>query len=77
MSEATAPTTYFSSTDVAKFCGCTVHTVGVWARAERIKSFRTPGNQLRFRPADLLSFLEAHGYDVPEVVREATGSRAA
>lgn len=42
---------------VADLFGVHIDTVRVWADSGRIPSFRTPGGQRRFRPADVNALL--------------------
>lgn len=68
---------YFTTSDLAEFCGVEGKTIHNWAAKGSIPHFRTPGRHLRFRPADVLAFLKAYGYAVPAVVAEAQSSAAA
>jgi excisionase family DNA binding protein len=62
-------------------------TVYLWIREGRLPAVRTPGDQFRLRPDDVLSFCEKNGLAVPRrlarnpkrlllVGRAATGARA-
>jgi putative resolvase len=46
-----------SISDVAVMLGVSVATVRRWADAGHLASYRTPGGQRRFNPADVDSFL--------------------
>jgi excisionase family DNA binding protein len=47
--------------DVARRFNVSVVTVGKWADAGLIPSFRTPGGQRRFYAADVDAFIESAG----------------
>jgi hypothetical protein len=65
---------YFKATDLAGFCGVDLKTIHNWADQAKIDFFRTPGRHLRFRPGEVLRFLEKYGYDLPEVVKQAAAA---
>ncbi len=50
---------------VARHCSADLKTIHNWVNAGQIRSFRTPGRHLRFRPEDVVEFLERFGYPVP------------
>lgn len=50
---------------VAKHCSADLKTIHNWVNAGQIRSFRTPGRHLRFRPGDVVKFLQEYGYPVP------------
>lgn len=64
-------TALFVASDVAKFCQVDLKTIHNWVEKGEIKSFRTPGRHLRFKPGPLKRFLEKFGYDVPADVASA------
>ncbi len=53
------------ASDVAAICRVGTATVGRWARAGRIASFRTPGGHRRYHREDVIAMLE-HGYQPAE-----------
>lgn len=44
---------------VAELFGCSASAVRAWAASGKLKSFRTPGGQHRFRREDVEEFLAA------------------
>ena len=60
------PGLIYSAQDVARLCEVDLKTVHHWAERGRIPHFRTVGRHLRFRRNDLVRFLRAHGYPLPE-----------
>lgn len=50
---------------VARHCSADLKTIHNWVNAGQIRSFRTPGRHLRFRPEDVVEFLERYGYPIP------------
>lgn len=62
------PGLIYTAQDVARFCEVDLKTVHHWAERGRIPHHRTEGRHLRFRRNDLLRFLRAHGYPLPEAI---------
>ena len=60
-----APSLY-TAQDVARFCEVDLKTVHHWAERGKVAHFRTEGRHLRFRRNDVVRFLRAHGYPLPE-----------
>lgn len=67
-----APSTssFFTASDVARFCQVDLKTIHNWADKGEIRHFRTPGRHLRFRRLDILDFLRKFGYPVPAIVQQ-------
>ena len=61
----------FSATQVAKFCRVDLKTIHNWANRGKIRGFRTPGRHLRFRRMDVLDFLRAYEFPIPDALRHA------
>ena len=58
----------YTAQDVARFCEVDLKTVHHWAERGRVPHHRTEGRHLRFRRNDVVRFLRAHGYPLPEAV---------
>jgi excisionase family DNA binding protein len=58
-----------SATQVARFCAVDLKTVHNWANKGKIAGTRTTGRHLRFRPLDVVDFLRAYAFDLPEALR--------
>jgi excisionase family DNA binding protein len=56
----------YTGQDVARFCEVDLKTVHHWANRGKIPHHRTEGRHLRFRRNDVVRFLRAHGYPIPE-----------
>ena len=56
----------YTAQDVARFCEVDLKTVHHWADRGKIVHRRTEGRHLRFRRNDVVRFLRAHGYPIPE-----------
>ena len=67
---------YFVASYVARVCGVDLKTIHNWCDRGKIPYFRTPGQHLRFRAAELAAFLRQQGYDVPEELEREAGARA-
>lgn len=63
-----SPSLLYTAQDVAGFCEVDLKTVHHWADRGRVPHHRTEGRHLRFRRNDLLRFLRAHGYPLPEAI---------
>ena len=62
------PGLIYTAQDVARFCEVDLKTVHHWAERGRVPHFRTEGRHLRFRRNDVLRFLRAHGYPLPDAL---------
>lgn len=56
----------YTGQDVARFCEVDLKTIHHWADRGRITHHRTEGRHLRFRRNDVVRFLRAHAYPIPE-----------
>jgi excisionase family DNA binding protein len=61
-----------SATELAAFCGVDLKTIHNWTNAGKIPGWRTRGRHLRFRRLDVVDFLRAYGFALPELI---TGGR--
>ena len=67
---ARAPSVYTAQA-VADFCEVDLKTVHHWADRGKVAHFRTDGRHLRFRRNDVVRFLRAHGYPLPDALVRA------
>jgi len=67
---ARAPSVYTAQT-LADFCEVDLKTVHHWAERGKVTHFRTEGRHLRFRRNDVVRFLRAHGYPLPDALVRA------
>ena len=56
----------YSAQIFANFCEVDLKTVHHWADRGKVAHFRTEGRHLRFRRNDVVRFLRAHGYPLPD-----------
>lgn len=56
----------YSAQIFADFCEVDLKTVHHWADRGKVPHFRTDGRHLRFRRNDVVRFLRAHGYPLPD-----------
>ncbi len=61
----------YSAQTLADFCEVDLKTVHHWADKGKVSHFRTDGRHLRFRRNDVVRFLRAHGYPLPEALVRA------
>jgi excisionase family DNA binding protein len=61
----------YSAQALADFCEVDLKTVHHWADRGKVPHFRTDGRHLRFRRNDVVRFLRAHGYPLPDVLVRA------
>jgi excisionase family DNA binding protein len=61
----------YSAQSVADFCEVDLKTVHHWADRGKIEHHRTEGRHLRFRRNDVVRFLRAHGYPLPDALVRA------
>jgi CheY-like chemotaxis protein len=59
-----------SATRVAEFCDVDLKTVHNWENRGKIRGVRTAGRHLRFRRLDVVDFLRAYGFALPEALRQ-------
>jgi PleD family two-component response regulator len=59
-----------SATRIAEFCEVDLKTVHNWERRGKIRGTRTTGRHLRFRHLDVVEFLRAYGFAIPEALRQ-------
>ena len=67
---ARAPNVY-TAQDLADFCEVDLKTVHHWTERGKVPHFRTEGRHLRFRRNEVVRFLRAHGYPLPDVLVRA------
>jgi hypothetical protein len=60
----------YTAQDVARFCEVDLKTVHHWADAGKVPCSRTEGRHLRFRRNDIVRFLRAHRYPLPDELGE-------
>lgn len=65
-----APSVYTAQA-LADFCEVDLKTVHHWAERGKVTHFRTEGRHLRFRRNDVVRFLRAHGYPLPDALVRA------
>lgn len=65
-----------TASELAALCEVDLKTIHNWVEQGRLSHFRTPGRHLRFRAADVTSFLTAFGYDVPRALLRASAKTA-
>jgi hypothetical protein len=56
---------------VADFCEVDLKTVHHWVTRGKVAHFRTEGRHLRFRRNDVVRFLRAHAYPLPDALVRA------
>lgn len=61
----------YSAQALANFCEVDLKTVHHWADRGKVAHFRTEGRHLRFRRNDVVRFLRAHGYPLPDALVRA------
>ena len=59
----------FTAAELARFCRVDLKTIHNWAGKNAIRHHRTDGRHLRFHRLDVVDFLRAYGYPIPEDVR--------
>jgi excisionase family DNA binding protein len=65
---------YLTTTDLAALCDVETQTVRDWATRRGLPHFRTVGGHRRFKPREVVPWMQLHGYDVPP--RLAVAARA-
>jgi excisionase family DNA binding protein len=60
-----------TATQIAAFCGVDLKTIHNWADRGKIRGWRTTGRHLRFRRLDVVDFLRAYGFPIPDAMRES------
>lgn len=61
----------YSAQALADFCEVDLKTVHHWAERGKVPHFRTDGRHLRFRRNDVVRFLRAHNYPLPDALVRA------
>lgn len=69
--KASSASNVYSAQILADFCEVDLKTVHHWADRGKVPHFRTDGRHLRFRRNDVVRFLRAHGYPLPEQLVKA------
>jgi excisionase family DNA binding protein len=64
------PRRLLTATQVAAFCSVDLKTIHNWADRGKILGWRTSGRHLRFRRLDVVDFLRAYGFSIPDALRE-------
>lgn len=64
-------TRLYTAQDVARFCEVDLKTVHHWAERGKVAHHRTEGRHLRFRRNDIVRFLRAHAYPLPDALTRA------
>ena len=64
-------TKLYTAQDVARFCEVDLKTVHHWAERGKVAHHRTEGRHLRFRRNDIVRFLRAHDYPMPDALTHA------
>ena len=59
-----------TATQIAAFCSVDLKTIHNWADRGKIRGWRTSGRHLRFRRLDVVDFLRAYGFSIPDALRE-------
>lgn len=59
-----------TASDVARICGVDLKTIHNWANKGKIPCSRTDGRHLRFRRIELIEFLRAYSFAVPDALRQ-------
>ena len=60
---------WLSATQVARHCGVDLKTIHNWVNRGKIPFHRTSGRHLRFWPLDVVDFLRAYEFGVPEALQ--------
>lgn len=60
-----------SAAQLARICGVDLKTIHHWAAKGKIPGQRTAGGHLRFWPLDVVDFLRAYEFGIPESLRHA------
>jgi excisionase family DNA binding protein len=60
-----------TATQIAAFCDVDLKTIHNWADRGKIRGWRTRGRHLRFRRLDVVDFLRAYGFPIPDALRES------
>jgi len=59
------------ATELAAFCEVDLKTIHNWANRGKMPFWRTAGRHLRFRRLDVVDFLRAYGFALPDALRTA------
>jgi hypothetical protein len=60
-----------SATELARFCGVDLKTIHNWETRRKIHGRRTAGGHLRFRRLDVVDFLRAYEFALPDELTRA------
>jgi excisionase family DNA binding protein len=60
-----------TATQIAAFCSVDLKTIHNWADRGKLRGWRTSGRHLRFRRLDVVDFLRAYGFSIPDALRES------
>lgn len=60
-----------TAVQVARLCDVDLKTIHNWYGRGKIAGWRTAGRHLRFRRIDVVDFLRAYGFDLPDSLRSA------
>jgi excisionase family DNA binding protein len=60
-----------TAVQLARYCGVDLKTIHNWTARGKIPHWRTPGRQLRFRRLDVVDFLRAYEFELPDALRQA------
>jgi excisionase family DNA binding protein len=60
-----------TATQIAAFCSVDLKTIHNWADRGKIRGWRTSGRHLRFRRLDVVDFLRAYGFPIPDALRDS------
>lgn len=58
-----------SANDLARWCDVDLKTIHNWTNRGKIHGVRTPGRHLRFRRLDVVDFLRAYEFPLPDALR--------
>jgi excisionase family DNA binding protein len=60
-----------TATQIAAFCDVDLKTIHNWADRGKLRGWRTSGRHLRFRRLDVVDFLRAYDFAIPDALRES------
>jgi excisionase family DNA binding protein len=60
-----------TAVQLARYCGVDLKTIHNWSARSKIPHWRTPGRHLRFRRLDVVDFLRAYEFELPDALRQA------
>jgi len=59
-----------AASDIAGMCGVCLKTIHNWVDEGKVPEIRTPGGHRRFRPAEVIAFLQRFAFDIPAWLTE-------